>query len=220
MWHKVNQRIQQALQNIRQAFRVVTGSTDSTTKVQMLQLTGLAGEKLDGAEYFQHYGFTSNPLAGSMGIAIPLNGATSHTVIVATEHGAYRLTSLKPGEVALYTDEGTSIVLKRGKIVETTCDVYRVKCKTYEVDAEESADFTTPQLTASEQVIATGKISGNGGMAIKGGEGGATATFEGTLRQTGGSYETDGDVKAGTVSLTGHEHPNGNDGNPTGAPIA
>lgn len=220
MWNKVNQRIQQALQNIRQAFRGVTGSTDSSTKVQMLQLTGLAGEPLDGAEYFQHYGFTSNPLAGSMAIAVPLNGNTSHTVIVATEHGAYRLTSLKPGEVALYTDEGTSVILKRGKIVEVTCDEYRVTCKTYTVAAEQSADFTTPQLTASEQVIATGKISGNGGMAIKGGEGGATASFEGTLRQTGGSYETDGDVKAGTVSLAGHEHPNGNDGNPTGAPIA
>lgn len=220
MWNKVNQRIQQALQNIRQAFRVVTGSTDSTTKVQLLQLTGLAGEKLDGAEYFQHYGFTSNPLAGSMGIAIPLNGVTSHTVIVATEHGAYRLTSLKPGEVALYTDEGTCVVLKRGKIVETTCDVYRVKCKTYEVDAEESADFITPQLTASDQVIAEGKLTGNGGMAIKGGDGGATATFEGTLEQTGGDYKTDGDVIAGSISQKDHTHTNGNNGEPTGKPIA
>jgi phage baseplate assembly protein V len=220
MWQKVNQRIGQALQNIRQAFRVVTGSTDSTTKVQMLQLSGLAGEKLDGAEYFQHYGYTSNPPAGCMGIAVPLNGQTSHTVIVATEHGTYRLKELSPGEVALYTDEGASVVLKRGKIIEATCDVYRVKCKTYEVEAEESADFTTPKVTASQQVIATGKISGNGGMAIKGGEDGATATFEGTLRQTGGNYETDGDVKAGNVSLTDHEHPNGDGGNPTGKPIA
>jgi phage baseplate assembly protein V len=218
MWQKVNQRISQALQNIRQAFRVVTSSTDSTTKVQMLQLSGLAGEKLDGAEYFQHYGLTSNPPAGCMGIAVPLNGATSHTVIVATEHGTYRLKELSPGEVALYTDEGASVVLKRGKIIEATCDVYRVKCKTYEVQAEESADFTTPTLTASQEVIATGKISGNGGMAIKGGDGGATAEFEGTIQQTGGSYQTDGDVKAGTISLTGHQHPNGNDGNPTGAP--
>lgn len=219
MWKKVNQRIDQALQNIRQAFRAVTGSTDSTMKVQQLQLNGLDGEALDGAEYFQHYGVTSNPPPGSMAIAIPLNGSTSHTVIVATEHGAYRLTALKTGEVALYTYEGTSIVLKEGKIIQATCDEYRVKCKTYTVEAEQSADFTTPQLTASQQVIATGKISGNGGMAIKGGEGGATATFEGTLRQTEGSYLTDGDVQAGTISLAGHQHTNGNDGKPTGTPI-
>lgn len=220
MWNKVNQRIQQALQNIRQTFRAVTSTTDSTTKVQMLQLKGLAGESLDGAEYFQHYGITTNPPAGSMAIAVPLNGNTSHTVIVATEHGAYRLKALLTGEVALYTDEGTSVVLKRGKVIEATCDVYRVKCKTYEVEAEESADFKTPQVTASQQVIATGKISGNGGMAIKGGDGGATATFEGTLSQTGGNYETTGDVQAGTVSLAGHKHTNGNDGDPTGTPIA
>lgn len=220
MWNKVNQRIQQALQNIRQTFRAVTSASDSTTKVQMLQLKGLAGENLDGAEYFQHYGITTNPPAGSMAIAVPLNGNTSHTVILATEHGTYRLKELKPGEVALYTDEGASIVMKRGKVIEATCDIYRVKCKTYEVDAEESADFKTPQVTASQQVIATGKISGNGGMAIKGGDGGATATFEGTLRQTGGDFETDGDVLAGSVSQINHEHPNGNDGNPTGKPIA
>lgn len=205
MWNKVNQRIQQALQNIRQAFRVVTGSTDSTTKVQMLQLTGLAGEKLDGAEYFQHYGFTSNPLAGSMGIAIPLNGATSHTVIVATEHGAYRLTALKPGEVALYTDEGTSVVLKRGRIVEVTCDEYSVNCDKYSVKAKQSADFTTPKLTASEQVIATGKISGNGGMAIKGGSGEYTATFEGNVNHIGGTINSI-DVTINGVKIGPHIH--------------
>lgn len=219
MWNKVNQRIAQALQNIRQTFRAVISAADSSTKVQRVQMTGLAGEPLDGAEYFQHYGLTSTPPPGSMAIAVPVNGKTSHSVIVATEHGAYRLVALKTGEVALYTDEGVSIVLKRGKIIEATCDEYRVKCKTFTVEAEQSANFTTPQLTASEQVIATGKISGNGGMAIKGGDG-ATATFEGAIRQTSGSYETDGDVVAGGVSLTGHEHPNGDGGRPTGAPTA
>lgn len=219
MWEKVNQRIQQALQNIRQAFRGVTHSTDSSTKVQQLQLTGLAGEPLDGAEYFQHYGFTSSPLPGSMAVIVPLNGRTSHSVVVATEHGAYRLTALKPGEVALYTDEGAKIVLKRGRIVDVECDKYRVKCKDYEVEAENRAAFTTPEVTASEQVIATGKISGNGGMAIKGGDGGATATFEGTLEQTGGDFNTDGDVVAGGISQKDHIHTNGNGGAPTGKPI-
>ncbi|HCN9493918.1 TPA: phage baseplate assembly protein V, partial [Escherichia coli] len=33
MWDKVNQRIQQALATVRQAFRVVTGTVDSSTKV-------------------------------------------------------------------------------------------------------------------------------------------------------------------------------------------
>ncbi|EOZ7333958.1 phage baseplate assembly protein V, partial [Yersinia enterocolitica] len=46
-------------------------------------------------------------------------------------------------------------------------------------------------------------ITGNGGMAIKGGTG---AAFEGNIGQTGGNYTTDGDVQAGNISLTGHHH--------------
>lgn len=206
MWDKVNQRIQQALVAVRQAFRVVTGTVDSSTKVQLLQLNGLAGEQLDGAEYFQHYGLTTSPPPGSMGIAVPLNGNTSHTVVVATEHGAYRLTELKPGEVALYTDEGAKIVLKRGRVIETECDIYRVKCNSFEVEAKDSAGFITPQLTASEQLIAEGKISGNGGMAIKGGKGKYTATFEGNINHTSGVITSVG-VTINGVKIGTHKHP-------------
>ncbi len=206
MWDKVNQRIQQALAAVRQAFRVVTGTVDSSTKVQLLQLNGLAGEQLDGAEYFQHYGLTTSPPPGSMGIAVPLNGNTSHTVVVATEHGAYRLTELKPGEVALYTDEGAKIVLKRGRVIETECDIYRVKCNSFEVEAKDSAGFITPQLTASEQLIVEGKISGNGGMAIKGGKGKYTATFEGNINHVGGVI-TSVDVTINGVKIATHKHP-------------
>ncbi|KNC92533.1 phage baseplate assembly protein V [Trabulsiella odontotermitis] len=217
MWNKVNQRIREAGQGIRQAFRAVLTATNSATKVQLLQLVGLKNEGLDGAEYFQHYGFTSNPLPGSMGIVIPLNGSTSHSVIIATEHGTYRLKALKPGEVALYTDEGASVVMKRGRIIETTCDEYIVNCKTYTVVAEQSADFTTPQLTASAQVIAQGKITGNGGMAIKGGgEGGYTATFEGGVNHTGGTFDSV-DVTINGVKIGPHIH-NTPDG-PSGPPI-
>lgn len=205
MWDKVNQRVQQALATVRQAFRVVTGTVDSSTKVQLLQLNGLAGEQLDGAEYFQHYGLTTSPPPGSMGIAVPLNGNTSHTVVVATEHGAYRLTELKSGEVALYTDEGTKIVLKRGRVIETECDIYRVKCNSFEVEAKDSAGFITPQLTASEQLIAEGKISGNGGMAIKGGKGKYTATFEGNINHVGGVI-TSVDVTINGVKIGTHKH--------------
>ncbi|EIO1136829.1 phage baseplate assembly protein [Escherichia coli] len=205
MWDKVNQRVQQALAAVRQAFRVVTGTVDSSTKVQLLQLNGLAGEQLDGAEYFQHYGLTTSPPPGSMGIAVPLNGNTSHTVVVATEHGAYRLTELKPGEVALYTDEGAKIVLKRGRVIETECDIYRVKCNSFEVEAKDSAGFITPQLTASEQLIAEGKISGNGGMAIKGGKGKYTATFEGNINHVGGVI-TSVDVTVNGVKIGTHKH--------------
>lgn len=203
MWNNVDGRINAALNRIRKAFRAVLTRVNSGGQVQTVQARALAGEQLQDNELFQHYGFTSNPLPGTMAVILPLGGATSHGIVIATEHGAYRLKGLKSGEVALYTDEGAKIVLKRGRIIDIECDTYRVKCKNYEVDAEEEAYFNTPMVTASQQVTAQAKITGNGGMAIKGGTG---AAFEGNIGQTGGNYTTDGDVQAGNISLTGHHH--------------
>lgn len=214
MWNNVDSRINTALTRIRKAFRAVLTRVNSTGQIQTVQARALAGEQLQDNELFQHYGFTSTPLPGTMAVILPLGGNTSHGVIIATEHGSYRLVGLKPGEVALYTDEGAKIVLKRGRIIDVECDTYRVTCQNYEVNAETKADFNTPMVTASEQLTAQAKITGNGGMAIKGGIG---ATFEGSITQTGGSYSTTDDVNAGTISLKGHVHP-GDSGGTTGKP--
>ena len=214
MWNSVDGRINTALNRIRKAFRAVLTRVNSGGQVQTVQARALAGEQLQDNELFQHYGFTSNPLPGTMAVILPLGGATSHGIVIATEHGSYRLKGLKSGEVALYTDEGAKIVLKRGRIIDVECDTYRVKCKNYEINAENQADFNTPMVNASEQVTAQAKITGNGGMAIKGGAG---ATFEGNIGQTGGNYTTDGDVQAGNISLTGHHHIDSMSGNTSDA---
>ncbi|HGK4965673.1 TPA: phage baseplate assembly protein V [Yersinia enterocolitica] len=214
MWNNVDGRINAALNRIRKAFRAVLTRVNSGGQVQTVQARALAGEQLQDNELFQHYGFTSNPLPGTMAVILPLGGATSHGIVIATEHGSYRLKGLKSGEVALYTDEGAKIVLKRGRIIDVECDTYRVKCKNYEINAKNQADFNTPMVTASQQVTAQAKITGNGGMAIKGGAG---ATFEGNIGQNGGNYTTDGDVQAGNISLTGHHHIDSMSGNTSDA---
>ncbi|MCW3482113.1 phage baseplate assembly protein V [Neisseriaceae bacterium JH1-16] len=207
MWHDVDRRIQRALNGVRQTFRGVLAQVNSQSPVQLVQTDALAGERLQDSELFQHYGFTSTPLPGTMAVVLPLGGQTSHGIVVATEHGSYRLKALQPGEVALYTDEGAKIVLKRGRVIETECDVFRVNCKSWEVNASSKAAFTTPQLTASAELVAQGQISGNGGMAIQGGSG-AKVT---------GSLTTSGDVVAGGKSLMNHTHP-GDSGGVTGPP--
>ncbi|EAZ6483232.1 phage baseplate assembly protein V [Salmonella enterica] len=230
MMQIISQRINQALARIRQAFRVRLSATDSATAVQRIQAQGIGNENLQGVELFQHYGFTSHPQPGTMGIVLPLGGVSSHGIVIATEHGAYRLKSLKPGEVALYTDEGAKIVLKRGKLIEADCETFRVNCTDFEVNskqatvncdtwtatASDNATFTTPELSTSEKLTAQGLISGNGGMSVKGGKG---SRFEGNLNQTGGSFNTDGDVSTARTSLNGHRHSNGHDGAPTGGPM-
>lgn len=159
MWNRIDSRINGALNRIRKAFRGVLTRVNSAGDVQTIQLKGLSGEQLQDVELFQHYGFTSNPLPGSMAILLPLNGMTSHSIVIATEHGKYRLKALKPGEVALYTDEGASIVLKRGKIIDVTCDEYNVTTKKYNVKSENynvaastKAEFDTPLLKGTNEI--------------------------------------------------------------------
>lgn len=117
MWSQIDNRINRALGRVRQAFRGVLTRVNSTGATQTVQGKALASEGLQDNELFQHYGFTSNPLPGTMAVVLPINGRTSHGIIIATENGKYRLKGLASGEVALYDDLGQSITLTRKGIV-------------------------------------------------------------------------------------------------------
>lgn len=221
----IDARIRRALGGIRLAFRGVITRVTSDAPVQLVQLDGVAGEQLQDNELMQHYGFTSNPPAGTMAVVLPVGGKTAHGIVVATEHGSYRLRALKPGELAIYTDEGDSIVLKRGRLIEVTTQTLRINATTkveittpdMVVTAANQVLMTTPLVKASAVVTADGKINGNGGMAIQGGTG---ATFAGNVAQTGGNITTDGDVVASGKSAVTHVHSGVTAGGAnTGAPV-
>lgn len=166
MWNKIDLRISTALNRIRKAFRGVLIRVNSSGDIQTIQGKGFAGESLQDVEMFQQYGFTSSPPNGAKAIVLPLNGRTSHSVVIATEHASYRLKGLKSGELAIYSDEGSSIILKRGKIIEVNCDEYVVNTKkytvntdehiintkTYKTKASDRADFETPLLKGSKEI--------------------------------------------------------------------
>lgn len=200
----------------RSAFRGVINLVKSKPQHQLTQVSGLSGEVLQDVELMQHFGFTSVPPAGTQAVVIPLGGKTTHGIVVATENGAFRVAGLESGEVAIYDESGSTIILKKGRVVEVDCDLYKVKCKQYEVDAETSANFKTPLLETDKIFTAQGQINGNGGMAVQGGSG---ATFNGDVVQQGGSFTTDGDVVAGGKSLISHAHNEQGDGKPTSAPL-
>ena len=194
--------------SVRQAFRGKVNVVNSAEPIQRLQLSGLADETLQDLELMQSFGFTSNPPAETEAIVIPLGGATTHGIVIATENGNFRIKSLQPGEVAVYNESGASITLKKGKIIDIDCSALNIK-------APDGVNITAPNVRCSEQVTAMWKINGNGGMAIEGGGG---ATFKGNLNQTGGDYTTDGDLKASGKSYLKHIH-NGDSGGKTSAPI-
>ncbi|ARU30906.1 hypothetical protein CAP31_03910 [Sulfuriferula sp. AH1] len=174
MIKQIDARIQRALGSIRQAFRGVLTLVKSGGAVQLVQLDGLAGEQLQDAELFQHYGYTSNPPAGTMAIVLPIGGKTAHGIIVATEHGSYRLQNLQSGEVAIYTDEGDSIVLKRGRLIEATTQTFtlnagvaiNLNAPTITANASTEVALNTPVVAASTDVKAQGEVIDHGNKSM------------------------------------------------------
>lgn len=208
MWHKVDGYINRALARIRLPFRGVVGQVNSTADVQLVNGTGLNGETVEEAEYFQHYGFTSNPPADAMKVIVPVGGRTAHSIIIATEHSAYRVKALKTGELAIYTDEGDSMVFNRGRVINVTTQTLNINAAQavnintakYNVTASQSANFETPQVTASENLSVSGVTAANGGMTAKAGEAGGDAV------QIAGTARVDTDVIIAGKSQIGHTH--------------
>src|SRR3546814_2607697 len=63
--------------------RCVLTAINDGSKVQTVQLTGLADEVLDRVERFQDYGFTSVPLAEAEGIVVFVGGSRGHGIVIA-----------------------------------------------------------------------------------------------------------------------------------------
>jgi phage baseplate assembly protein V len=109
--------LDRAMSGVRTAFRGVLTGLSTAAPAALVQADALSGEQLQDNELMQHYGFTSAPPAGTQIIVLPLGGKTAHGVIIATEHGTFRLKGLKSGESALYDDQGQCVHLTRDGIV-------------------------------------------------------------------------------------------------------
>lgn len=208
MWHKVNTTIERAIARIRLPFRGVVTMVRSDTNVQLVQGIGLAGEQLQDAELFQHYGFTSHPPEGAMFVMTPVGGRTAHGIIIATEHGSYRLKQLAPGEMAIYSDEGDSIILKRGRVIDVTTQTLNIKAttavnidtQTMTINASSAVNANTPVVQASQNLTVTGVTASNGGLTAKASaSGGPAAAIQGSISVTD-------DVVANGRSLVNHDH--------------
>ncbi len=120
-------------------------------KLQALQLRLTAREFKDNMEHFEPYGYTSCPKGGAEAVVAFLGGDRSHGVVLMVSDRRFRLQGLKPGEVALYTDEGDALVFKRGRIAELTTGTFRV-------NATDAIELNAPKVTAPQDIEAGGKL--------------------------------------------------------------
>lgn len=148
----VRDQVWRVMSKVRQAFRA-TAAGNTHGPLIGVEMEGLAGEPVSG-ELFQHYGFSSAPLAGAEYVVIPMGGSTNHSIVIASEDGRYRL-QLKDGEVSLYTDEGDYVHMKRGRMIEVVTDdlVFKVKNK---------VRFETPIVEMSGDQHVVGSIKADG----------------------------------------------------------
>lgn len=100
--------------------RAVVRLVNDAGGIQVLQVSALKGETRAQLERFQEYGFTSHPLPGAEAVVLFPGGDRAHGLVLAVDDRRYRLRALAPGEVALYTDEGDTIVFKRDRKIEIT----------------------------------------------------------------------------------------------------
>ena len=151
----VRMRIFEALRN-RVALmigRAVVNLVDDSTKMQLLQLSILAGETRDRIERFQNYGFTSHPQTDAEAVIVCIGGTRDRAIAIAVDDRRYRLKNLAAGEVALYSDEGDYVKFKRGRIVE--------------IIAGNEINITCPAVTITGDLTVTGTLTGQTEVVAK-----------------------------------------------------
>jgi phage baseplate assembly protein V len=132
--------------------RATIGRTDDAPQAQEMQVELLADEVQDGVERFQGYGFTSVPHPGAEAVVAFVGGLRSRGVVVQVEDRRYRLKALKPGEVAIFDDQGQVVHLKRNGVrIESPFKV--------EIDAPD-VDVTADRVTIESGDIALGGAGG------------------------------------------------------------
>lgn len=181
----VDERIHRKLAGIRQAFRGVITLVNAAGAVQLVQLDGVSGERLQDAELFQHFGYTSNAPAGSMAIVLPLGGNTAHGIIIATEHGTYRLKNLASGETAIYNQWGDHVTLKADRRMQVVSSL--------------AVDITTPTVNMSGNLNVAGNIVAQGDIT----DSAATAPKTMSGMRTVFNGHTHTDPQGGSVAAPG-----------------
>ena len=154
------QTIRRALLGLRLGRIGITQEGPVVRTAQVLQATP---ELTDAAPIVQSYGIASRPHPGCKAITATIGGEQSPvTLIIATNDSRYHLT-LAEGEVALHTDQGDHVWLKRGKIEVLSVAEVDVTAPVVNITATTSATIASPLTTMTGDLMVDGNISDQAG---------------------------------------------------------
>jgi phage gp45-like len=141
-------------------------ATDDTGPIHRVQVNLNGGpEIVDQLPVMQHYGLNAHAPVGSAATALFIAGQRSNPVIVATGNQKARLRNLKPGEVALYTDEGDSLHFARGQALTVNAgNSFGVTTKAATIKGSDTVTLDSPVVHATKDLTAAGKVDASGGF--------------------------------------------------------
>lgn len=159
--------------------RAVVTSLDSAKKCQAAGLKLIAGETKENVEYLEPYGFTSTAQEGAEGMVLFPNGDRSHGVVIVVADRRYRLKGLKPGEVALFDDQGQSVTLTREGIIVNGAGkpitLTNAPKARFEMPVESTGDIKD-NCDGSGKTMADMRATYNGHTHPENGDGGGTTS--------------------------------------------
>ncbi|MCL2430287.1 MAG: phage baseplate assembly protein V [Alphaproteobacteria bacterium] len=177
--------IHQRVMNMIARGRLAASNDDEG--MQFVDLSLLRGESKARVERFQTYGFSSHAPRGSEVIALFLGGSRDHGVVLAIDNRRSRIRGQREGEVAMYTDEGDYLVLRRGNSAQ-------LRTKFLDVKAEDEFVLETEHL-----IIKAQQIEIEGDVHLKG-----NLTVDGNINASGGNITQTGDINVtGNITATG-----------------
>jgi phage baseplate assembly protein V len=172
--------------------RGVIAESNDEPGMQNVQVSLLRDEAKVAVERLQNYGFSGHAPRDSEVIVVFVGGGRDHGVIVGTDSRDARMTGLAEGEVAVYTDEGDSMVFRRNNTIEFTTkklivkaeDEVTIETKRAVIKAEEKATIEAPDILLKGNVEIDGTLSqaqggGDSSFQIKG-----NIQLEGSLAAT------------------------------------
>jgi phage baseplate assembly protein V len=132
-------------------------ATQDDEGMQFAQVSLLRGEAKARVERFQQYGFSGIAPRGSEVVAVFVGGSRAHGVIVSIDNRASRIRGQVEGEVAIYSDEGDFIVLKRGNKIEIATD-------TLIINADVAIHIRAPNIHIEGNIHLNGDLTSTGSI--------------------------------------------------------